>query len=102
MTTQGASPAPKPDKCALLVTCVECGEGVEVPLPTDHRAIALLLAQRGWHMSVLTPPGQGPEPVVFGVLCNACAPKVYPPEVMKIAEERRRQLLAAQPPQGAR
>lgn len=78
--------------CALLVMCVECGDGAEVQLPTDRDAIARVLAQRAWHMSVLTPPGQ--VPIVFGAVCASCAPRVYPPEVLKIAEERRQKLLA--------
>jgi hypothetical protein len=81
--------------CALLVMCVQCGQGVEVPLPTDRDTIARVLAQHGWLMSVLTPPGQGPEvPIVIGALCMSCAPNVFPPEVLKVAEERRQQLLA--------
>lgn len=81
--------------CALLVMCCECGEGVEAPLPTDRDAIARVLAQRGWFMSVLTPPGQGPEvPIVVGALCASCAPRVLPPEILKVAEERRQKMLA--------
>jgi len=105
MTTQAFPQTPRPEpKCALLVMCVECGEGVDAPLPIEHRAIAVLLAQRGWFMSVISPPGQGPEvPILFAALCATCAQKVYPSEVYKIAEERRQVLLqAAQAPQGAR
>jgi hypothetical protein len=80
---------------ALLVMCVECGAGVEVLLPTDRSAIALLLAQRGWYMSVLTPQGQGLEvSLVVGAVCASCAPIVYSPELLTIAEERRQKLLA--------
>jgi hypothetical protein len=92
-TTTTTTPTPTPTT-ALLVLCVECGDGVEVPLPTYLDAIALVLAQRGWFMSVLTPPGQGPEvPIVVGALCMNCAPRVFPPEIMKAAEERRLKLL---------
>lgn len=80
--------------CALLVMCVECGQGVEVPLPTYRDAIVRVLAQRGWFMSVLTPPGQGPEvPIVIAALCGDCAPRVFPPEILKAAEEQRQKLL---------
>jgi hypothetical protein len=83
-------------QCALLVMCCECGEGIELPLPIDNRSVGLLLAQRGWFISVLSPPGQGPEtPLVLGPLCTACAQKVYPPEVFAAAEQRRQQLLQA-------
>jgi hypothetical protein len=86
-------------KFALLLMCVECGQGVEALFPIERDAVALLLAQHGWFVSVMTPPGQGPEvPIVFGVLCDQCAPKVFPPEVMKAAEERRQQLLATAVP----
>ncbi len=86
---------PAEPACALLVMCVECGQGVEAPLPTDRRAIARLLAQHGWFMSVLSPPGQGPEtPILVGALCPTCAPNVFPPEVLRVAEERRQKMLA--------
>jgi hypothetical protein len=97
-TTQSLPPQPTP-KVALLVMCVECGDGVEAVLPIDHRAIELLLAQRGWHMSALTPPGQGPEvPIVLCVLCSTCAPKMFPPEGVKALEERRQRILQAVQP----
>lgn len=81
-------------RCALLVMCVECGRGAEPPLPIDRDGLALFLAQVSWHAVVMTPPGQGPEvPVVIGALCTSCAPTVFPPEVMKAAEERRKQIL---------
>jgi hypothetical protein len=83
---------------ALWVMCVECGQGVEAPMPLDHRALSLLLAQRAWFPSVLTPPGQNPEvPILLGALCATCAPNVYPAEVLKVAEERRQKLLAEGP-----
>ena len=93
--SQAAPPVPGPEPvCALLAMCVECGEGTELPLPIDQRVLAFLLAQRGWFISVMSPPGQGPEvPMVLGPLCPACAQKVYPPEVFAVAEQRRQQLL---------
>ncbi len=104
MTNQASPQVPRPEpKFALLVMCVECGEGVEAPLPIDHKTIALLLAQRGWFMSVLSPPGQGPEvPILGAALCTACAPSVYSPAVMKIVELRRQEMLQAAQDQGAR
>jgi hypothetical protein len=82
-------------KCALLVMCVECGKGVEAPLPTDRDAIARLLAQQGWFTSVLSPPGQ--TPILVGALCATCAPTVFSPEALKVAEERRQKLLQGIP-----
>jgi hypothetical protein len=69
----------------------------------DQRSLAFHLAQRGWFVSVLTPPGQGPEvPILFGGLCTSCAQKVYSPEIFKVADERRQQMLqAVQAAQGA-
>lgn len=91
---QSPAKTPAEPPCALLVMCVECGEGVEVLLPTYRDAIARVLAQRGWFMSLLTPPGQGPEvPIVVGAVCASCAPTVYPPEVLKVAEAQRQKLL---------
>ena len=52
------------------------------------------LAKEKWFLSVLTPPGQGSDvPLVMGALCPSCAKKVYPPEVLKIAEKQRDKLL---------
>lgn len=95
-------PGPEP-KCALLAMCVECGDGIEFPLPLDQRRLSLLLAQRGWFISVLNPPGQGVDTMILGPLCTACAQKIYPPEVFSAAEQRRQQLLqlAAQAAQTA-
>lgn len=95
-----SSPVPAPPgsepSFALLVMCVECGDGAELPLPIDGRLLAFHLAQRGWFVTVVSPPGQGIEtPYVLGPLCAACAPKVYSPEVLAAAEERRQQLLRA-------
>ena len=105
--TPAASPGSEP-VCTLLAMCVECGQGVELPLPIDQRALALLLAQIGWFISVMSPPGQGPEvPMILGPLCTSCAQQVYSPDVFKVAEEQRHQLLqaaaqAAQAAQGPR
>ena len=89
--------------CALLALCVECGQGTELPLPIDSRSLAFRLAQMGWFIAVMSPPGQGPEaPMIFGPLCAACAQQVYTPEVFAAAEQRRQQLLqAAQASQAA-
>jgi hypothetical protein len=85
-------------KSALLVMCVQCGQGIEAPLPIERAALSHLLAQHGWFTSVLSPPGQGSDvPILFGALCTTCAPTVFPPEVLRAAEERRQKLL-----QGAR
>jgi hypothetical protein len=91
----GQPPVPgPPPNCALLVMCVECGRGLEVPLPTDRDKLALLLSQHSWFVSILSPPGQGPEvPVLMGALCGTCAPNVLPPPVLKAAEEHRKKLL---------
>jgi hypothetical protein len=80
----------------MLAMCVECGQGLELPLPVDAGLLAFFLAQNGWFISVLNPPGQAPEvPMLLGPLCTPCAQEVYSPEMFKIAEERRQQLLQA-------
>lgn len=66
--------------------CLECS--------TDRAAIERLLAQHGWFMSMMSPPGQGPDvPIVVGAVCGTCAPTVCPPEALKVAEERRLKIL---------
>lgn len=82
-------------KCSMLAMCVECGQGIELPLPFDQRGLSYMLAQVGWFISVLSPPGQQIERMVIGPLCGQCAQKVYPPEVYLMAEQRRQQLLQA-------
>lgn len=90
--SQAAPPSPK---CALIVMCVECSDGAPVSLPMDREALALTLARRGWFEAVVPgPPGQGPEvPILLGALCGACAPKIFPPEVLKGAEDRRQKIV---------
>lgn len=97
MTNSAPSAAPpREPPSALLVMCAHCGQGVEAPLPIHRDALDRLLAARGWFISVLTPPKQGgTTPMLLGALCNACAPNIFPPEVLKAAEERRQQLLQA-------
>lgn len=94
-----AAPMPPPrlePACALLALCVECGQGIELPLPIDQRALAFLLAQAQWFISVMSPPGQGPvAPMILGPLCATCAQQIYPPEVLAAAEQRRQQILQA-------
>lgn len=93
MTDQNPVTAPSPT-FALVVMCGECGRGVDVPLPLDQHTYALHLAQHAWFVAVMSSPEQGPEvPILFGALCTECAPNIFPPEAMKLAEERRQHLL---------
>ena len=77
------------DAFELRVPCVECREALVARLPIDKTAIADLTDEHLWHLTVLTPPGQGEVPIVLGLLCPSCAKKVYPPELLKAAAERR-------------
>ena len=81
--------------CALLALCVECGRGLELPLPLDQRVLSFVLAQHGWFISVMSPPNQAATPMLIGPLCTTCAQQVYSPEVFAAAEQRRQQLLQA-------
>lgn len=98
-----APPSPRPEpNCALLALCLECGQGIELPLPIDPRTLAFFLAQLGWFVAVLSPPNQGPEaPMILGPLCATCAQQIYTPEALAAAKQRQQQLLqaAAQPSQ---
>lgn len=89
MTVDSGSMPPPP--CALLVMCNECGRGIEVPLPIDQGGLKRFLVLQSWLVGVLTPPGQ--VPILLGVLCGDCAPKVFPPEALRGAEERRQRML---------
>ena len=80
-------------RSALLLMCVHCGRGTEAPLPLDRDGFDLHLARICWFVSVLSPPG-AEAPALLGALCSTCAPTVFPPEVMRIAEERRQQIVA--------
>jgi len=88
---------PTPPVLALLVTCVECGEGVEVIFPIEQHALDTLLAVRGWYLSVLSPPQPPPQqsPVVIGAVCTNCAQRAFSPELLKASEARRQAILAA-------
>jgi len=95
MADQTAPQAPKaPPKLALLVCCFKCGEGVDAIFPVEHQALTLLLAQRGWFLPVLEPPPNPEAPFLLGAVCGACAPQMFPPEVLKEAEAGRKALLA--------
>jgi len=87
----GSGSALPPPPCALLVMCNECGSGAEVPLPIDREGLARFLVLQGWHVGILTPPGQ--VPILLSALCGGCAPKVFPPEALRAAEERRQRML---------
>ena len=80
---------------ALLVMCNECGRGVEILLPIAHAHFERSLARHAWFVAVLTLPGQ--TPILFGALCGDCAPKIFPPEILQAAEERRQKLLQEMP-----
>lgn len=55
------------------------------PLPKKFQGAAVVLAA----------PGQGDlVPIVFGALCPDCAKRIYPPELLKAAEEVRDRLLS--------
>jgi len=87
-------PAPIEPTFALLVMCVECGQGIEAPLPIDYRSFVYFLATHGWFPAALSPPDQGPEvPILCAALCPSCAQQKYPPEVFQVAEERRQKML---------
>jgi len=92
--TEGSEAVAMPP-CALLVMCNECGCGVEMLLPIDHARFVRSLAQRSWFVAILTSPGQ--TPILFSALCEDCAPKVFSPEILQAAKERRQQLLQEMP-----
>lgn len=80
--------------CALLVLCSECGSGIDVPLPIDREFLVRFLARSGWFVTIMTGPGH--VPILFGALCGACAPRVFSPEILRAAEERRQKILAGE------
>ena len=80
-------------KISLRVPCTECRDGIEAPFPIEYDALARRLAEAGWYLSVVTPPGRGK--ITFGALCKACAPRIYAPAVLAAAEEARKRLLAS-------
>lgn len=79
--------------CSILVMCGECGRGLEMPLPIDRDSFVRTLLQQSWLVSILTPPDR--QPLLFGAICQECAPRIFPPEVLQAAEERRQQMLQA-------
>lgn len=94
--TDTPTPPPRAElpPCALFMMCVECGQGIEVPLPLEQEAFAIVLAQQAWFVTVLAPTEGQPETLpVLAALCTTCAPTIFQPEVMRAAEERRQALL---------
>lgn len=82
--------------CFLFTACVDCGLGIELPLPMDQRTFSIMLAQVGWFVAVMTEPSPDPSAkVVISPLCTACAQQRFPPEMFRVAEQRRQQLLQA-------
>lgn len=74
----------------LRLPCVECREALVVPLPIADGVLQDVADDHGWHLSVLSPPGQGTSaPFVVGLLCPNCAQKCYTPELLKAAEKAR-------------
>ena len=53
----------------------------------DKDSIADLVDDHLWILSTLTPPGS--KTIVLGLLCPRCAERIYPPEVLRAAEEAR-------------
>jgi hypothetical protein len=83
-----ASTPVDPDaKISLRVPCVECRDALVVPLPYAKDSIADLVDDHLWILSTLTPPGS--KTIVLGLLCPRCAERIYPPEVLRAAEEAR-------------
>lgn len=94
--TQQLPPSQPEPLCSMLAMCVECGLGIELPLPLDQRGLTFLLAQSAWFIAVLRPPSPDPKDVLLlGPLCTQCARQVYPPEAFAAAEQRRQQFLQA-------
>ena len=69
----------------LALNCVECcGQALCVSFPIHLADLAKLLEQKGWYLSVMSPPGA--LNLLTGVLCSACARKVHDPKVLDRVE----------------
>ncbi len=68
-----------------------CAEDIWVPIdePLTLDSLSDFLAQHGWYLSVITPPGQGPTvPLTHATICRACA-KTVMPELVEAADRIR-------------
>ncbi len=74
-----------------------CQASLEVPfwLIPDEDAMAMVMDEMDWFMSLVTPPGQGKDvPIVMCLLCPDCANKLHHPGVMKRMREIRAERMA--------
>mgnify|MGYP001590491045 FL=1 len=56
--------------------------------PLTQEGLLAHLKAKAWFLSVVTPPGQGPDvPIVMAPLCRPCAVAVMP-ELVKAVEEK--------------
>lgn len=75
------------DTPLLAIPCVDaCGQSIVAKFPLTIAELERILAAKNWILSVITPPGQT---MVCAVLCESCAKRVHPPEVLAEMKRRR-------------
>lgn len=74
----------EPPSQLLLFCSGECGDSVHVSMPVYRDPLTSELRDKGWFLSVLTPPGSGNEPILFGGTCRMCAEQLMPEVVAAI------------------
>ena len=66
----------------LRIFCCECGESCDAPFVDNVLSSNALYREHEWLLSVIDP-----AKCLLAPVCKVCAPKVYPPELLKAARE---------------
>lgn len=69
----------------LLIACCECGLVDEAPYDGEKINTRKLYREKGWVISIVD---KNPEHVVMAPVCDACLPKVYPPEMIEAVRKQ--------------
>jgi hypothetical protein len=56
---------------------LKCRKSVEVTLPIERDPLTRFLAEGGWIVSVVSPPGS--SELTMDILCPGCAREIYSP-----------------------
>ncbi len=71
-------------KVKLIIVCMECGAIVEASFEGERIDPKQLFAEHGWFQSCVD---KRENEVVMAPLCEVCATKVYPPELLAAAKK---------------
>jgi hypothetical protein len=71
----------------LNIACAECGKWIEAKIGVDTTLDLDELKKWIYHWVISITSPLGSDKIVMAPVCGECAPKVFPPEVLKRAQE---------------